>query len=83
LFVTAFVPVDRSTFFGTTIPSDSRCAVLDFAFGLYELPCRDRDCADGSLVFRASPGTRAAPHTPPESITGFGTPVTDVAFAVT
>ena len=25
---------------GTTIPSDSRCAALAFAFGLYEPPCR-------------------------------------------
>ncbi len=35
-------------------PSDSRCAALDFAFGLYEPPCRDDGCADGSLVFRTS-----------------------------
>jgi len=70
------------TLIGTTIPSDSRCVALNFAFGLYEPPCRDSGCTDGSLVFRASPCTRAAPHTPPESFTGFA-PVLDVAFAVT
>src|SRR5437763_17203324 len=70
---------------GTTIPSDFRCTALDFAFGLYEPPCRDNDCADGSPVFRTSPSTRAAPHTPERSCAraspDFG--AHDVAFAVT
>ena len=69
---------------GTTTPSDFRCAALDFAFGLYEPPCRDNGRADGSLVFRTSPSTRAAPHTPPRSRTH--APVLappNVAFAVT
>ena len=57
--------VRRAPSSGTTIPSDSRCAALDFAFGLYEPPCPDDGCADGSLVFRTSPCTRAAPPTPP------------------
>ena len=39
----------------TTIPSDSRCAALAFALGLYEPRCRDDGCADGPLVFRSSP----------------------------
>ncbi len=69
--------------FGTTVLSDSRCAALAFAFGLYEPPCRDGGCADGPLVFRTSPCTRAAPSTPEEF---FGLPVSrpsNVAFAVT
>jgi len=65
------------------IPSDSRCTSSDFGFALYEHSCRDDGCADGSLVFRAFPCTRAAPNTPPEPHAGFGTPVCDVAFAVT
>ena len=40
---------------GTTAPSDSRCAALAFAFGLYEPPCRDDGDADGPPVFRTSP----------------------------
>src|SRR6185503_6872930 len=50
---------------GTTTPSDLRCAALDFAVGLYEARCPDRGCADGPLVFRSAPYTRAAPCTPP------------------
>ena len=83
LFFTAFVRVGFPTLCGTTIPSDSRCTALDFAFGLYEPPRPDKGCTDGSLVFRTSPCTRAAPHTPPQSIAGFGAPTIDVAFAVT
>jgi hypothetical protein len=49
----------------TTTPSDSRCARLDFAIGLYESLGPDQGGADGPLVFRSSPCTRAAPHTPP------------------
>src|SRR5579864_1990393 len=49
----------------TTIPSDSRCAALAFADGLYESRCRDDGRADGPLVFRPSPCSRAAPPTPP------------------
>src|SRR5258708_7795455 len=67
----------------TVVPSDSRCAALAFAVGLYEPRCRDNGCADGPLVFRSSPCTRAAPpppprpavRTPPDSGTA------DVAFA--
>src|SRR6266853_2335242 len=80
LFVTTFVPAGRPAVCSTSIPSDSRCTALDFAFGLYEPPCPDTGCADGSLVFHTSPDTRAAPPTPPEPNTGFGTPVLDVAF---
>ncbi len=54
-----------ATICGTTTPSDSRCARLDFAFGLYEARCPDGGGADGPLVFRSSPCTRAAPPTPP------------------
>src|SRR6266508_4115885 len=50
---------------GTLIPSDSLCAATDFAFGLYGAPCPDEGRADGSLEFRTSPCTRAAPRTPP------------------
>jgi len=67
---------------GTTIPSDSRCARPDFAFGLYGRACRDGGRADGPLVFRVSPCTRAAPRTPPGPPAGSGTPTGDVAFAV-
>jgi hypothetical protein len=63
--------------------SDSRCAALDFAFGLYEPPCRDTGCAVGPPVFRAAPCTRAAPRTPPEPAVRFGARTPDVAFAVT
>ena len=41
---------------------------LDFAIGVYEPRCPDPGCTDGSLVFRASPCTRAAPLTPPRLI---------------
>ena len=47
----------------TTVPSDSRCARLDFAVGLYEPRCPDPGGADGRLVFRSAPCPRAAPHT--------------------
>src|SRR5262245_12212073 len=70
---------------GTTIPSDSRCATPDFAFGLYGPPCRDDGRADGPLVFRAPPSTRAAPHTPGEPVARAPPDpgATDMAFAVT
>src|SRR5438132_12317596 len=69
---------------GTTIPSDSRCAALDFALGLYEAPCRDDGDADGSLVFRTAPCTRAAPSTPVgPSTRSPDTGAEDVAFVVT
>src|SRR5713101_3066342 len=55
--------------FTTTVPSDSRCAALAFADGLYESRCRDDGRADGPLVFRASPCPRAAPPTPPRPAT--------------
>src|SRR5262245_16060781 len=72
-----------ATIDGTTVPSDSRCAALDFAFGLYEAPCRDDGNADGSLVFRAEPCTRAAPHTPAgSSAHSAGNGAVDVAFVV-
>jgi len=71
-----------ATIAGTTIPSDSRCAALDFVFDLYETPCPDTGCADGSLVFRAPPCTRAAPHTPPGPAVRFGSLTADLAFAV-
>src|SRR5438477_10586291 len=52
-------PFPPSTLFvvaisGTTIPSDSRCAALDLALGLYEAPRRDDDHADGSPVARTA-----------------------------
>jgi len=70
---------------GTTAPSDSRCATLDFAVGLYETSCPDKGRADGPLVFRAPPSTRAAPHTPeePDALSAPELGATDVAFAVT
>jgi hypothetical protein len=45
---------------------------LDFALGLYERACPDKGRADGPLVFRSCPCTRAAPHTPPQSPARFG-----------
>ena len=39
----------------TTIPSDARCAALDFTVGLYEPRCPDPGCADGPLVFLRLP----------------------------
>src|SRR5215207_718595 len=59
LFVTGLVT--------TTVPSDSRCAALAFADGLYEPRCRDAGCTDGPLVFRPTPCPRAALLTPPSS----------------
>ena len=53
-----------AAFFGTTIPSDSRCAAADFTFGLYGPPCPDSGHADGSLLFPVFPSARAAPPTP-------------------
>src|SRR5688572_28835651 len=67
---------------GTMIPSDSRCTAADFVFDLYGSPSPDEGHADGSLVFRTPPCTRAALPTPPESTTRFGTSAVDVAFAV-
>ena len=63
------------------VPSDFRCAVLDFVVDLYEAPCRDGGCADGSLVFRGDPCTRAATRTPLEAFEA--EPFDGVAFAVT
>ena len=40
---------------GTTTPSDSRCAPLDFTIGLYDRSLARRGCADGSLLFRTRP----------------------------
>ncbi len=68
---------------GTTIPSDFRCAALDFALGLYEAPRRDDGGADGSLVFRDDPCTRAAPRTPPRPTSRLLSRAGGVAFAVT
>src|SRR5262245_8710859 len=69
----------------TTVPSDSRCATLDFASGLYEPRCPDPGCADGPLVFRSSPCPRAALHTPPRPPTRAspGWDAGGMAFAVT
>ena len=72
-----------ATIDSTTAPSDSRCTALDFAIGLYEPPCRDDDCADGSPVFRTVPCTRAAPPTPPGPASRSGARDANVAFAVT
>jgi len=82
LFVTAFVVEICASACGTTIPSDSRCAARDFAFGLYAPPRPDVGCADGPLVFRAVPCTRAAPRTPSRSRARSGAGARDVAFAV-
>ena len=69
----------------TTIPSDSRCAALDFAGGLYEPRCPDLGCADGSLVFRSAPCPRAALRTPPSSRTRASPDwgARDIVFAAT
>ena len=64
------------------IPSDSRCAVADFALGLYDAPRPDLGRTDGPPEFRAPPCTRAAPSTPPEPAASFGALAVDVAFAV-
>ena len=71
MFFTTFVRSAVASLGGTTIPSDSRCAALDFVLDLYESPCHDGGCTDGSPVFRVSPCTRAAPPTPPESTTRY------------
>jgi len=63
-------------------PSDFRCAMEALALGLLLPPSRDHGCADGSLVFRIDPCTRAAPSTPPESTTCSSTLVVDVALPV-
>src|SRR6266571_1161351 len=65
--------------------SDSRCARLAFAIGLYEAPCPDPGGADGPLVFRPAPCTRAAPPTPPRprARTSPDWGARDVAFAAT
>ena len=71
---------------GTTmVPSDSRCAALAFAGGLYEPRCPDLGRADGSLVFRSTPCPRAALHTPPSSRARASPDegTQDVVFAVT
>src|SRR5215475_11882693 len=79
LFCTAFVAGAG----GTMVPSDFRCAVFDFVLDLYEAPGRDGGSADGSLVFRSDPCTRAATHTPPRPPARFWPRVVGVAFAVT
>jgi len=61
-------------------PSDFRCAMTALAFGLLPSPRPDASCADGSLVFRDEPCTRAAPHTPPRSSPRSGARVETVAF---
>ena len=68
---------------GTTIPSDSRCAVADFTLGLYDAPCPDEGNADGSLLFRNEPSTRATARTPGRSAERSGSGSTGVAFAAT
>lgn len=67
----------------TTIPSDSRSAAPDFVLDLYEPPCRGNGNRDGPLEFHTPLCTRAAPRTPPEPTTRFGTSVLDMAFTVT
>jgi len=62
-------------------PSDFRCAMPPLALGLLASPSHDDGCADGSLVFRDDPCTRAAPRTPPRSTPCSGARVVDVAFA--
>src|SRR4051794_19008890 len=69
----------------TMVPSDARCAALDFAVGLYEPRCPDPGRTDGPLVFRSSPCPRAAPLTPPRP-SARAPPdqdADDVAFTVT
>jgi len=63
-------------------PSDFRCAVCPLALGLSDPPSRDDGGADGSLVFRDDPCTRAAPRTPPGSTPRSGARAADVASAV-
>src|ERR1700754_1334493 len=77
LFVTRLVT--------TMVPSDTRCARLAFADGLYESLGRDDGRADGPLVFRSAPCPRAAPPTPPSSAarTPPDRSTADMAFAVT
>jgi len=54
-----------------------------FTSGLFACACGDDRCADGSLVFRVSPCTRAASNTPPRSNARSDASAFDVAFAVT
>src|SRR6266496_6868479 len=70
---------------GTTVSSDSRCTAPDFTFGLYGPPCRDHGRADGSLLFRPDPCSRAAPHTPegPAALSLRVLCAADMAFAMT
>ena len=65
-------------------PSDSRCAPLAFAFGLYERSCPDQGGADGSLTFRLEPCARAAPYAPagPTVLAASELRTADLAFAV-
>jgi len=65
------------------VPSDFRCAVLAFVLDLYEAPGRDGGCADGSLVFRGDPCTRAATRTPPRPPARWRSRSGGIAFAVT
>src|SRR5712691_6293553 len=69
----------------TSVPSDARCAALAFAVGLYEPRCRDDGRADGPLVFRSAPCTRAAPFTPPRptACTSPDWSAVGIAFAAT
>jgi len=64
-------------------PSDFRCALAPLALGLLVPASRDCGGADGSLVFRDDPCTRAAPRTPPRSTAHSGPRTIDVAFAAT
>lgn len=68
---------------GTMTPSDFRCAMIPLALGLLASPCHDDGCADGSLVFRDDPCTRAAPRTPLGSTSCSRALVVDVALPVT
>src|ERR1700716_1197255 len=67
----------------TTVPSDSRCAALAFADGLYEPRGPDSRGDDGPLVFFSSPCPRAAPPPPPSSLarTSPDWSATDIVFA--
>ena len=74
-----------ATISGTTVPSDSHRAVPDFTIGLYGPPRRDHGRADGSLLFRPDPCSRAAPRTPegPPALSPPDLSAVDMAFAVT
>jgi len=56
--------------------------MVGLALGLFLPPRPDVGCADGSLVFRTSPSTRAAPSTPRGSDARSESGAIDVAFAV-